>query len=193
MSEYGNIDGLQERDFEALLSTLDMTTMPLIHYELHYPKEDFLRFIVHHMEALLHGSGKDVDVLLPRQANDDAKTFGNRLAVYAVDDPVLAIFYAIQDRGCIHGPVISGRTVDEFLGDYSYNFAMLEEVAARDPWSNGFVYIVSRDGFEQGRQDSGKLADEWCSCTPVRPIAKLSVAPTDFRFLGHIQTLDGRS
>jgi hypothetical protein len=190
MSDHENSE-FQEQQFEALFETLDITRVPLIEYRLPCPKEDFLRFVVHQKEALLHGSRQNVDVLLPMRANDEIKTFGNKVAVYAVDDPVLAIFYAIQDRSCIRGPIISGRTVDEFFGEYSYNFAMSDE-AVEHPWGSGFVYIVSRDGFEQGRQDNGKSADEWCSYVPVRPWAKLCVEPDDFRFLGQIQRLGAK-
>jgi hypothetical protein len=187
MSEHKHRES-PDQEFEALFKTLDMATVSLIDYKLSFPKEDFLRFVVYQKEALLHGSSQNVDVLLPMKANDDVKAFGNKLAVYAVDDPVLAIFYAIQDRSCIHGPVISGRTADEFFGDYSYNFAIPDE-AGENPWSSGFVYVVGRDGFEEGRQDDGKSADEWCSYAPVRPWAKLCVNPADFRFLNQIQRL----
>ena len=72
-------------------------------------KEEFLKFIVENKNVLLHGSAsQDLEVLEPRQANDSVKKSGNKNAVYGITDPVLPIFYAIQDRKKLQGVVESG-------------------------------------------------------------------------------------
>ena len=52
-----------------------------IQYNLTYPKEDLLKFLVENKNTLFHGSpNQNIEILEPRQANDRAKDFGNKLS-----------------------------------------------------------------------------------------------------------------
>jgi hypothetical protein len=152
------------------------------------PKVDFLRFLVEEKKLLLHGSNWDVAVLEPRLANCASKKFGNLNAVYAVEDPILPIFYAIKDKNLFTGVAVSGTHQD---GDApkEYIFKIEKQMTDIQPWSSGVVYILSRDGFEQGTNDDGFPIDEYISRSSVVPLAKLAVDPQDFPYLSAIKPI----
>lgn len=180
----------KEAAFESLLEKFEHTrdeNKGYIRYELPYPKEEFLSFLGQKKNTLFHGSSERVDVLEPRQARDTAKSFGNKKAVYAVEDSVLPIFYAIQDRSKIHGKIISGKSVDEETGKAAYHFEMPKDVLESKPWKEGVVYVLNKDKFEQGRDEEGRPIDEWVVGEAIEPWARLEVAPEDFRFLDEIK------
>jgi hypothetical protein len=56
-----------------------------------------------------------------------------------------------------------------------------------EPWTNGMIYILPRDTFEQQRDSEGRLSFEWASRVAVRPLAKLTVTPADFPLLNDVQ------
>jgi hypothetical protein len=63
-----------------------------------------------------------------------------------------------------------------------YFFSVNEEMLARSPWTDGMVYILPGDGFEQTSK-GGLRFDEWAKSEPVCPLARLPVSPGDFPFL----------
>ncbi|MDP3985867.1 MAG: hypothetical protein Q8P77_00310 [Candidatus Veblenbacteria bacterium] len=182
-------------DFAQLYSNFfeshSKEAIAVIDYNLPYPKEEFLKFLVEEKHLLLHGSSnQNLEVLAPQQTNDGAKEFGNKKAVYAVTDSVLPIFYAIRDRTKIRGAIISGYEADAETGEAKYEFRMSREAIEAKPWTRGAVYILDHSSFAQGVNDKGELVDEWAAETAVRPIAKLGVVPEDFRFINEIKPLD---
>ena len=64
------------------------------------------------------------------------------------------------------------------------HFSIDAESLRKAPWTNGMIYILPRDSFEEW--------EEWTSKSPVRPLAKLAVSPVDFPFLKRIQGFDWR-
>lgn len=173
--------------FEKTLSELESEAVPTIEYNLPYPKEEFLDFLVREKNCLLHGSAMNFDVVEPRQANDAAKQAGNKNAVYAVTDPVLPIFYAIKDKQKINGVVQSGFENNLETGENEYEFVVPKEALENEPWTNGVIYIFDRSQFHQEANDEGELGSEWTSEDKVKPLAKLEVAPDDFRFLSEVK------
>ena len=185
--EQNSAEQEREKAFEELIVDFDSNreqSEGYIRYELPYPKEQFLNYLTQKKKFLLHGSSRRLEALKPQQANDGEKAFGNKIGVYAVEDPVLPIFYAIQDRAKIHGYVVSHK-----LTATSYYFEMPKEILAQKPWKDGVVYILTREKFEQGHNDNGDPIDEWASTEAVEPWARLEVAPSDFRFLDEIKEL----
>jgi hypothetical protein len=174
--------------FEAFLTQRERSLY--IDYKLQYAKEDFLRFLVRNFGYLLHGSPRDLDVLFPQPANDNAKSFGNANAVYAVNDPAVAIFFAIFDRQRFNCRTVSSKC-DSSGRTVSYKFQLPGAVIKMNPWGSGVVHIISSDRFEQGRSDNGgALLSEWRSPENVAVWAKLPVTPSDFRFLQDVSPLD---
>ena len=161
--------------------------VPVVEYNLPYPKEDFLKFLAEEKNVLLHGSPeKDIEALEPRQANDTVKTSGNKKAVYGVIDPVLPIFYAIQDKEKIKGPIQSGVSEDLETGELEYEFKISKDALESQPWKSGVVYVFDKNQFNPETDDDGELSGEWTSENPVKPLAKLEVGPEDFRFLDKV-------
>ena len=185
----------KEKDFAKLwqevITNKNKEELLAVNYDLPYPKEDLLTYLVTNKEVVLHGSDKkDIEILEPKQANDRAKEFGNKNGVYVVTDSVLPIFYAIQNREKISGLIISGVESDSDTKEKKYEFKMSKKVLDTKPWTNGMVYILDKNNFQQGVDDSGELIDEWVSEMPIKPLAKLEVQPEDFRFLNKIKSLE---
>lgn len=187
----GEKEELFEQMYEAALKQGG-----LVAYQASYPKHEFLAFLVREKGVLLHGSNnQDITELEPRQANCQSKKFGNMNGVYAVEDEILPIFYAIKDRERFVGPAISGvtRTQDKTGIHKHYSFEVPSSTLKEAPWSNGTIYILPRDSFERGVDDNGNDSDEWMSSEPVVPLAKLEVGPQDFPYLNEIKPIKGSS
>lgn len=62
-------------------------------------KMDFLNWIVQNKNFLLHGSPiKNLEELVPHEANCQDKEFGNQSAVFANQNPNITMFYAIKNK-----------------------------------------------------------------------------------------------
>jgi|GEM_PF-3757758 len=111
----------EQEQFTLLLAEVKNSPSGFIEYRLGFPKYRFLAYLLE-QGYLLHGSSvEDVETLEPRQANDASKKSGNQVAVYAVSDPILPIFYAIKDRKNLLGMTRSGYNIDE-NGVKTYRF-----------------------------------------------------------------------
>lgn len=166
--------------------------------ELPLPAWQFLCWLTDRKGHLLHGTGDPaIPCFEPRQSND-AGEFGGRKAVYAASDGIWPIFFAVVDRERypmtltnaairVEGP--EGRAQESY-----YYFALTDQVLARQPWREGVVYVLPKEGFEQEspRQVEGAIihTNHWASLNPVKPLAKLRVRPSDFPFLGQIRPQD---
>lgn len=181
----------KQKAFETLFEGISHNQgedIPAIEYNLPYPKEEFLKFLTENKNVLLHGSAnQNLEVLEPRQANDGSKKSGNKNAVYGVTDPVLPIFYAIQDRKRLQGVIESGIEVDDETGKSVYKFRIPKSAQETKPWTNGVIYIFDKNQFHSEQDDDGESSGEWTSDIPVRPIAKLEVKPEDFRYMDNIE------
>jgi hypothetical protein len=186
-------DTTQNRQFATLFIQVQQQADPVIQYDLPYHKAEFLRYVVEQYPVLLHGSfDTTIKMLEPRQANDTIKSFGNQKAVYAVVDPILPIFYAIRD---IQGKGFSNSiqsgcrtTISNGVTTREYFFRLHPDDLKNQPWADGMVYILPKEGFVQGINERGNPIDEWASPVPVKPLAKLPVTPADFPYLDQVAT-----
>lgn len=183
----------REKAFDGLLSSVRASGPgATIEYSLPYPKYLFLEWAVRSGSFLLHGSnGEYKKELLPRHANDSVKQSGNQIGVYAVTDPILPLFYAIKDRQRFRGLAVSGVEQERQtsgLPKLHYHFAVPEKMLAAAPWSQGMVYLLSRESFTE-QLEAGIPTGEWVSLAPVAPVAALPVEPADFPFLSQIEGL----
>ena len=159
-----------------------------------YPTFEFLRYLVDRKQYLLHGSNhSEILVFKPRQQTD----YEGRMitAVFAAEDGIAPIFYAILDRvnykGSMrnmfrHGIDTAGETTTH------YRFSIDADSLAGYPWVEGTIYVFSRDLFTQVLDDEGGPLLEWVSPQPVQPIARVHVTPNDFPFLNNVQGHDDR-
>ena len=159
------------------------TPAAIIDYTLPHPKYFFLKHLLDR-GYLLHGTkSSDIDVLEPRQQTDWK---GNSVqAVFATQDVFWPMYFALLDRSALTGSLRNGCFLVErapFQEERFYFFSVNRENITSNIWSDGFVYILPREGFHP--TTSGKVRfDEWASEQPVPVAAKLPVSPADFPFL----------
>jgi hypothetical protein len=154
-------------------------------------KVDFLRWLTENREVLFHGSSRcDLESLEPIRLSRDTTEFGNQQAVYATNDPVWAIYFAILRRhapfGTRNGSIaVAGR------GTYPrrYGFSLRPPLDPETRFGPGSLYVLPRRPFRPEPPLLGVLdTAQWVSLEPVRPVARLDVTPEDFPFLHAIGT-----
>ncbi|MEJ2211818.1 MAG: hypothetical protein P8129_22665 [Anaerolineae bacterium] len=157
-----------------------------VDYGWRYPKWQFLRYLVREKQVVLHGSQRsDIDVLRPREQTDYS---GRRItAVFGTRDAIWPLFFAVLNaqgyRGSLRNAcwVVSRRGGEQRF----YFFSVNREMVRPDLWAAGTIYLLPGDPFQ--RTDTAVVRfDEWASTEPVRPLARLAVAPADFPFLHQV-------
>lgn len=169
----------------------------LIDDELPAPKWQFLSHLADVHGLALHGSGDpSIAVFEPRQAND-LREFGNRRAVYAAGDGIWAMFFAIADRERIGSVTNACVRLADASGTSSapyYLFSISREALPAHPWRTGTVYVLPGETFEpQPPVPFGEYEariPQLASLVPIRPLARITVAPEDFPFLAQIRAHD---
>ena len=193
-----NFDETTKNAFDALLnSVFNHGNGKEIEFTLPYPKWQFLCYLADQHDIAMHGSGNpDIDVFEPRQSNDLSE-FGNQKAVYAASDGLWAMFFAIIDRDRIKSITNACvRLADEsgaMQGPY-YVFSVSKSALPDRPWRTGTVYLLPSSTFiTQSPLPFGSYQvhiAQLASFEHVRPLAKLTVTPEDFPFLGQIRGHD---
>lgn len=142
-----------------------------VDYDLPQPKWWFL----HHLVTsgyLLHGSNEnEVDEFRTR-ANFDAHNTNRVDAVFATDDAVWPLYFAVVKR-----PQSLINWCEHVPGASRYLFSIGTD--PRDPasWTAGTVYVLPRETFTPTPGSR-----ELISLVPVRPRARLTIEPGDFPF-----------
>jgi hypothetical protein len=188
-----------QADSEQLLSTLQSAGKnTLINYNFPVPKWQFLCYIADQKGVVLHGTGNpNIQIFEPRPSND-LNEFGAQTAVYGAADGVWAMFFAILDRE--HWPMSTSnaciRLVDAAgkVSEPRYVFSISQSALRQKPWRTGMVYLLPGETFiNQPSLQFGPnevRIPQLASLVPVKPFARLEVAPEDFPFLGDIRGLD---
>jgi hypothetical protein len=188
-----------QADSEQLLSTLQSAGKnTLINYNFPEPKWQFLCYVADQKGVVLHGTGNpNIQVFEPRPSND-LNEFGAQTAVYGAADGLWAMFFAILDRE--HWPMSTSnaciRLVDEAgkVSEPRYVFSISQSALRQKPWRTGMVYLLPGESFiNQPSLQFGPnevRIPQLASLVPVKPFARLEVAPEDFPFLGDIRGLD---
>ena len=164
-------------DFASMwLSATAGHTGPEIRYGSEYPKHDFLSYLVKNEDVILHGSPIPGIEMLNVEGNSglfgDEKVTG----VYATNDPAVALYFAVFKHGESTGAVDGVfRGTGQRAQSTFYHFAACADSFEKCPWSEGTVYIVPREGFD----DSGAGLIRRKS---TRPLARLAVSPSDFPY-----------
>jgi hypothetical protein len=162
------------------------------------PVWQILCWLTEQKGLLVHGTGDpNIREFEPRQSNDIAE-FGNRQAVYAASDGLWAMFFAVVDRRRYRMTINNAAVRLELPGKEPsqsfYFFSLTDKVLAQQPWRDGVVYILPRQGFEEQRpwtMDRVRVhTNHWANLKPVKPLAKIRVKPSDFPFLHQIRGQD---
>ena len=167
------------RAFDALLdATPPGETVP---YDLAQPKWWFLHHAIG-CGLLLHGSNeRAIDEFRTRQTFDAHGTPID--AVFASDDAVWPLYFAVVNREALDGGYINWC---EHVRDESrYVFSIGADPRDGRSWRSGVVYLLPRGTF-----NATPASRELVSPVAVRPRARLHVEPDGFPF--RTQTLAHR-
>jgi hypothetical protein len=178
----------KQRAFERIFSdalACSGDDIPDVQYTYPYPKHAFLHYLVEQHHVLVHGSNRlDVKILEPRAESDNAGRIIH--AVFAASDGIWPMFFAILDRKPYPFSVNNGCRREPDRKVYYFSTSTLYD----QPWTNGMMYILARDSFEQIRDADGKPTEQWMSRSAVRPLARLAAIPADFPFLQEVRYHD---
>ncbi len=166
-----------------------------IDYDLPYPKWHFLSYLGEMHDIVLHGSwNKDISRIEPQRAQD-VRAFSAQRAIYATTDGIWAIFFAILDRknhtlglfnSCLQARLPTGE-----LSEPLYFFSINDDALKCRPWSQGAVYMLPKEHFEQEppqrHQGIEVVFPHWIGKVETVPVAKLIVGPDDFPFLKNVR------
>jgi len=172
-----------------------------IDYSLPHPKWQFLQWLVEEHDIILHGSNEmAIDDFKPRRNGFDANPHGNHRAIYATNDGIWPMFFAVLDkpnyRGSMRNGVwwadANGNEIDfdaRRLSDGArkwYRFSLNRDELFKRPWREGMIYILPRRTFQQLQDREGRLIAEWASFEPVKPLVKMRVGPADFPYVDRV-------
>lgn len=146
----------------------------------------FLRWLAENRPVVFHGSSNPaLDELLAIRMSRDASAFGDQQAVYATPDPVWAAWFALVKRDAafrgmrngsmgLRGPTVYPR--------WYYLAVHRTDAVAR--FDAGTLYVLPREGFTLERPQMGLGGGgQMISHESVRPLARISLEPSDVPFL----------
>jgi hypothetical protein len=119
----------------------------------------------------------------------DERGYGNQQAVYATQDALWSMFFAIVDRSRITSSIRNGVQVYHNRAGEPlalYNFSINRRHLAEQPWRSGTLYFLPRESFVRMPLAGRALSNEWASSVAVKPLGRLRVEPEDFPFLHQI-------
>jgi hypothetical protein len=187
----------KQAEFDTLFSSLQPGET--IDYCLEHPKWQFLSYLCKSRSLVLHGSqNAGIMEVEPRQAID-VRAYSGQNAIYATTDGIWVIYFAIIDRKkfsplSLFNSCLDIRISPEQVSGPFYFFSITHSALVQNPWCQGAVYILPRDGFEQepAQQMMGAeiVFPHWIGTKPTQPIARLTVGPQDFPFLAEIHGHD---
>lgn len=172
--------------FDDLARAVDRGEGDPIEYDLDVPKIAFLQWLRRTRPVVFHGSANgDIDVLKPIRFSRDAGAFGDQQAVYASDDPVWALYFAVLRK---QGLRWTKNSCSRVVGDGRdrlprYTFAIDPDASLNDRLGPGTIYVLPRERFEGEAPFLGVI--DPCHLVAkgeVPVLAKLAVEPADFPF-----------
>lgn len=195
-----DLNDAKVRDFERIWRDA-LVRGGEIAYDSPHPKYEFLCWLGETQDVVLHGSNEmDIAEFKPARRGFDANPHGNHRAIYATNDGIWPIFFAVLDKATYRGSMRNGVWYEGADGkgvDFDaahlppgarklYQFSLNADELPRRPWREAMIYILPRATFGQLRDRDGILIAEWASREPVTPIAKLRVAPHDFPYVDRV-------
>jgi hypothetical protein len=163
--------------FERLIRGVDEADAKELSYAASAPKHLFLRYLLDRRPVLLHGTGDPaIELFEPRRQTDYDNEWTD--AVFATDDPIWPIFFAVVNRPVARSLV---NACSRRWGESHYYFSIGADPQSHEAWRTGWIYLLPRATFRAHRAGS-----EWMSAVAVRPLARLRVEPSDFPFLADV-------
>jgi hypothetical protein len=150
------------------------------------PKVELLRWLTQRRDVLFHGSARrDIETLVPIRRSRDTTEFGNQQAVYASNDPVWAIYFALLRRDTPFGTRNCTIGIVE-AGVYPrwYAFSLRPRLDPETRFGPGSLYVLPRGPFRPEPPLLGVIdTAQWVSPERVEPIVRIDVELDDFPFL----------
>jgi hypothetical protein len=164
--------------FDALLARTP--TGGTIEYDLHQPKWWFLHHVVR-SGYVLHGSNEQRIVEFETRPNFDAHNTRHVDAVFASDDAIWPLYFAVVNRPVAQSLI---NWCAHVRGASRYLFSIGSSPSDPRSWTDGTIYLLPSTTFTPTPETR-----ELTSLVPVAPRALLHVTPADFPFrrqtLGH--------
>ncbi|MBI1296287.1 hypothetical protein GC175_15130 [bacterium] len=188
-----HLDAAKEAAFAALLADILAGEIDWIDDRLHYPKHEFIQYVMAQDVVLFHSSNRDdIEVFEPVRKSvelRDETGRGNQQGIYATHDGLWSMFFGVVNRGQLQGSIRNGvshfqnRAGDELA---AYNFSINQHQLAERPYCDGALYFLPRDRFTRLMLFGDLPSNEWVCREQLRPLARLHLTPNDFPFLDQI-------
>ena len=151
--------------------------------QLPEPRLPFLDWLSVTRGVVFHGSQRsDLTLLSTERRSTDTTAWGNQRAVYASNDPVWAIYFAVLRRdGAFRGTRNGSLGVG---GRRFYFFVHNRGSESPERFGPGSLYLLPGATFV--RQPAPVDLAHLVSHEPVVPLARLDVTPLDFPFRDRI-------
>ncbi|WP_409274599.1 hypothetical protein V1499_06005 [Neobacillus sp. SCS-31] len=172
----------ERRDYEKMYEEAAAGNLE-INYSSRFEKHRFIQYIAATKNVILHGSNNgEIGEFEARRQTLYNGQFVN--AVFGTKDGIWPLFYAVLDKNRVKGGIRNACLKVEG-GRPHYFFSLNKETHDASPWTSGTIYFLPGETFERAGNELVSF-DEWVSKTPVKPIAKISVEPSDFYFLDKV-------
>jgi len=134
-----------EMGCEKLFNALHPDTF--LGFNKKFSKKEFLDWVIANKNIVLHGSNNQyISTFEPRLANCNSKEYGNQKGIYATEDTILPMFYAIKDKDRFDGIADSGRYENDNK-EKGYHFSISKDMIDKKPWSSGAIYLFDKSNF----------------------------------------------
>ena len=144
------VDAQRKQAFDILLDTaLAGDPRKPIHYNLGYPKTDFLNYICEWRGFVVHGSpSHDLETLQPIRIGRDNNQFGHRQQIFCSPDAIWAMWFAILDKSKYNQTRNFSVRVGSGPGRVKYyHFELPKENWEKNPFTEGMMYIARAQDF----------------------------------------------
>ena len=148
----------------------------------------YLRWLAANRPVLFHGSGRaGLTELRTDRETGDSTDFGSQQAVFASDDPLWTMYFALLRRPPELTSTRNGSWSAVGATKRFYFFSVNAGVPEEAVLGPGWLYVLPRQQFVVQPPAFGVLhSAQWVSPQPVRPLACVAVEPADFPFAGRI-------
>lgn len=170
----------ESEQYDQLFEQLCQSDQPYILPE-HVDILRFLYFIQQKHQVLFHGTNQgQIETFEPRKQT----LFNGKdtVAVFASQDPVWSMFYAVLDKQKITGSIRNAciRIANSFVKHYY--FSINQATSNLSPWTDGYLYLLKREHFQPASRHEIAF-DEWVSAKEVTPLGRIKLKPEDFPLL----------
>jgi hypothetical protein len=150
------------------------------------PRLEFLRWLGATHDVVFHGSQRnDLAELSTERRSTDTTAWGNQAAVYASNDPVWALYFAVLRRD--NGWTGTRNGSLGFGGRRRYFFVHNRGSKSPERFGPGSLYVLPSGTFEPEPPLAGVIdTAHLVSRVSVKPLARIDVTPADFPFRSRI-------